>query len=544
MPAWAAAQPVSAPPDAAQCGPDERSNPPGGRSGAGGASCGDPGGSPSSGHDADDRGAKPSANKPSGDARSKGAPSRGAASKSASKGDPAKSDPAKSDPSKGRAEGAIEVKKGRDGADRDDRSVSRGATAIIDVAAGLDEALPPLEGRVVVGVAPLAADVAAPRGKALSVTIARVFAGRRHFEPPTDAETLDAVRARAGSVRAIVYLTPRVANGELVVTADAFRVPRTVWARIRNPAPGPFAHAFAKSFIDAEIRSHLEPVPMTAFDATRGKNFESGVLALACDDLDRDGAPEILSLSRKSVTLSRIRGGRVEPLASRLWSDLSSVAPAPLREPIGLLATARVGRDPLAPRAVVAAITDRASAVELDADLALVDAYGAMAVPDGDAFACARLAAITVTGPLVACRSGAASPSRPSVGGRYDAFASARLVTADGKPFEVSAGREDGTLEVFDDAGHKITIPHVGAQVAVGDVDQDGSPEIFTSLDVARGATDALVVYSWSRADAKVREIVRMPIAAGVQAIATCPPESAKRAPFILATADEIVVLR
>jgi hypothetical protein len=441
-------------------------------------------------------------------------------------------------------EGGAETGKGAKDTSDDARRIGRGTSAVMDVASALDRALPPFEGRVLLGVAPLAADVAAPRGKALAVTLAQVFGGKRKIEPPSEAEPLEAVRGRAQGVREIVYLSPRIVNGELTVTADVFPVPRTVWARIRNPAPGPVAHAFAKAFIDAEVRAHLEPLPMTAFEATRGKNFESGVLALACDDLDRDGAPEILSMSRRSITLSRIREGRVHPVASRTWADLSSVAPAPLREPIGFVLTERVGDDPLGARGVVASLTDRANAVELDSRLDPAGSFAAMAVPDGDAFSCARLQAVTVTGPLVSCRRGAASPTRASVGGRYDAFASASLVGADGKPFTVSAGREDGTLEVFDDAGHKVTGPRVGAQIAVGDIDEDGAPEIFSSLDVPRGGVDALVVHSWSRGEQKLREIARMPVAAGVQAIAVCPPESARRAAFLVATPDEIVVMR
>ncbi len=447
-----------------------------------------------------------------------------------------KRDPKKSDAERKSPDGRLTVP--------DEKKIARSVTAIVDIAAALDTALPPLDGHVLVGVAPLASDVAAPRAKALSVTIGQVFAGKRRFEGPTEPESFDVVRGRAHGVRAIVYLTPRIVNGELVVSADVFPVPRTVWARIRNPSPGPFAHAFAKAFIDAEVRSHLEAVPITAFDATRGRNFESGVLALACDDFDRDGAPEIVSMSRKSITVSRIRAGRVEPIATHLWSDLSSAGSAPLREAIGFAIPVRASSEPLAPRGLVASITDRALAVELDSDFDLTATFLSLAVPDGDAFACARLPAITVTGPLTSCRTSDEALSRPSIGGRYDAFASAKLVSPDGKPFVVSAGREDGGLEVFDDAGHHVTIPHVGAQLAVGDIDQDGVPEIFTSLDVASGLVDALVVYSWPRTEAKAHEIVRMPLAAGVHAIATCPPESAKRAPFLVATSDEIVVLR
>ena len=39
-------------------------------------------------------------------------------------------------------------------------------------------------------------------------------------------------------------------------------------------------------------------------------------------------------------------------------------------------------------------------------------------------------------------------------------------------------------------------------------------------------------------------ETLRLPAPAGVSAIAVCPPDSAGRAPFVVATADEIWVVR
>ena len=456
--------------------------------------------------------------------------------------------PAKHGPPAGGARQAADTKaadaKAADTRPPDDGKGKRSETAISDIASALAKALPAMDGRIIVGVAPLVTDVGAPRAKALSVTIAQVFAGKRGFEPPTEVETVDAVRGRARGTRVIVYLVPQIVNGELTVTANAFAVPKTVWARIRNPKPAPFAHAFAKAFIDAEVRSHLDPVPLSAFDATRGKNFESGVLALACDDVDRDGAPEIVTVSRRAVTLSRIRAGKVEPVKAHPWAELSSMHPAPLRESIAFAMVAHESAEPLAPGDVIASITDRASAIRFDARLEVSDKFPGIAVPDRDAYACTHLAALTVTGPLSACDALSFAPAHPSVGERYDAFASAKLVTPTGKPFAVFAGREDGVLEVFDDAGHKVTGPHVGAQLAVGDLDQDGSPEVLTSLDVPGGVTDAVVVYTWSRTTNKLKEVSRMPIAVGVRALAVCAPESVRHAPFLLATSDEIVVFR
>src|SRR5262249_10519698 len=134
---------------------------------------------------------------------------------------------------------------------------------------------------------------------------------------------------------ALVYLGVSIAGGELRVTADLYPVPGTVWSRLRDPSPGPRMHAFASAPIDAEVRTFLPPIPLVTATVERGKNFESDVLALACGDLDHDGALEIVSMSRRRVTTLRLQGGRVQVIASRNWPDLAGVAPAPLREPIG-----------------------------------------------------------------------------------------------------------------------------------------------------------------------------------------------------------------
>lgn len=419
----------------------------------------------------------------------------------------------------------------------------RSVTAIVDVVTQLDAALPALPPKVIVGVAPLSADVKAPRGDALATTIASVFAGRRGLEPPSKPESLDDVRAKGGgTVKSIVYLSPAIVNGELVVTADAYPIPGSIWSQIKHPNPGPIAHAFGKAFIDAEVRSHLEPVQLGKLEPSVGRNFERGVLALACDDLDRDGAPEIVTTSATSVTIARIRDKKLEVVAHRLWVDLSPRAPAPLQEPIGTLAILG-GADALE-KSVVASVTDRVNAVRMNPRLEVEEVFRGMAIPDSDAFACARFPSLGITGPLVACSDASPVPKRGSVGGQYDAIAGAHLVSADGKPFDVFAGREGTTLEVFDDQKHAVTATGVGAQVAIGDLDQDGNPEILTSADVIFPKADSVTVRTWDRTTNVLRDVMTFPLAAGAYALAVCPPESAARAAFVVATIDDVVVLR
>ena len=433
-------------------------------------------------------------------------------------------------------------------------SAPRTAPAIARVAEALARDLEPTQARTLVIAAPLVSDTAAPRAAQLVASLAAQLAGRRgkgaraHTEPA--AQRL--AREIARNETAFIYLSVEIALGQLRVAADVYPIPRTVWAKIRDPEPGPIAHAFAQAPIDAEVRGYLAPVPLAAALVTRAKNFEGDVVALACGDLDQDGALEIVSVSRRRVTTLRLRDGKVLPLASRSWPDLVGVHPAPLREPIGFATI--VQRDPPPPddprapaRFLDLGLTDRARSVRLDGQLQLVATFGGFAVPDGDGTACTRTSGLVITGPVGPCMSGDPPTRSLSVGGQYDAFTSALLFTARGEPFTVWAGREQHALELRDDAGRKQILDAAGAQIAVGDLDQDGQPEIIASLDVQNPLEDAVVVRAWARTATpavKLRETARLPAAAGVHAIAVCPPDGPGRAPFVVATADEIWVVR
>jgi hypothetical protein len=392
-------------------------------------------------------------------------------------------------------------------------------------------------------------DAPAPRAAQLTASLAAQLAGRlgAGAKPRGEPSSLPIAREAARNEPALVHLLVEVAGGKLRVTADVYPVPRTVWARIRDPEPGPVAHAFAEAAIDAEVRTFLAPVPLVSAAIERAKNFEGDVVALACGDIDADGAPEIVSVSRRRVTLLRLRAGRVVPLVSRSWPDLAGVHPTPLREPIAFATLVqRELRGELLPPVADVGLTDRARSVRLDGKLDVAAELPGLAIPDGGGTACTKLWGLSVSGPVGPCSAGDPAPASASVGGQYDAIASARLMSPRGQPFSVWAGRERGALELRDDTGRKQIAGAVGAQLAVGDLDQDGEPEILASLDVQNALEDGVVVWSWRRSGkgGKPREVLRLPAPAGVRALAVCPPDGPGRAPFAVATADEIWVVR
>jgi hypothetical protein len=422
--------------------------------------------------------------------------------------------------------------------------------AIEAVSDALTKALGPTPVKAVVVSAGATGDVAIPRAAELGVAIASIFAGRRGPANRAKAETMTLPNARvaAHGEGALIYLTPTIGGGKLRVAADVYPVPKSVWARLRNPEPGAVAHAFAEVPIDAEIRAFLAPVPIlgATLSVQRARNFESDVVALACGDVDGDGLLEIVSVSRRRVTTLRFAGGKVQPLHSRNWPDLSPVAASPLREPIGFASIVTRGDSTF----VDVGITDRSHSVRLDGALETKAQLGGLAVPDGDSSACTRLTAnlgLVVTGAISPCSAEDSATFAPTIGGRYDAFASTWLATPKGEPQIAWAGREDRVLELRDDRARAQRFDVVGAQLAIGDLDQDGDPEILSSLDTLNPLDDAVVIRSWSRsspAASALRDVAKLPAAAGVHALGVCPPDSSGRAAFVVATADEIWVVR
>jgi hypothetical protein len=414
--------------------------------------------------------------------------------------------------------------------------------AVARVADALSRALPPSPARVLVVAAPLTSDAAAPRGAELAALVAAQIAGRRGEGARAHAAALPLAAAREAALgeAALLHVVPTIAAGKLRVAIDLYPVPSTLWARLRDPAPGPAAHAFAEAPVDAEVRSYLAPVPLGAASIERARSFEGDVVALACGDLDGDGALEIASVSRRRVTTLRLRGAKVAPLRSRPWGELAPVSPAPLREPIafatigdrGALATLDVG------------LTDRARSLRLDASLEITAAFPGLALPDPGGTACAAVAGAAIAGPLAPCVAGDRAPLAPAPLAPADAYAAASLVGPRGERRGVSASREGAKVELRDESGRRQAIDGAGAQLALGDLDQDGMVEIIHSLDTLSPLSDAVVVRSWLAPEGRVVERYRLPAPAGVRALAVCPPDGPGAAPFVVATSDEVWIVR
>ena len=128
---------------------------------------------------------------------------------------------------------------------------------------------------------------------------------------------------------------------------------------------------------------------------------------------------------------------------------------------------------------------------------------------------------------------------------RYDAIASLDAVGRDGAVTQVLAAREpSGTLHVrVQEAGapraFEATLEGVGAQLALVDLDLDGTPEIVTTAD---SLEDHLVVSSVSRVG--ITERLRFPAKEGVRAVGVCPPEERGVPALVAVVGSEVWVVR
>ncbi len=353
----------------------------------------------------------------------------------------------------------------------------------------------------VVVAAPLESDDPAPRGDELALRIAaRVAAriGAGAMAHPLTAQ-LATARAVAGRANALVYVRSAIVKGNLRATLDVYPSMANAWDRIRNPVPLPTNHAAARAKVDAEVRSFLPALVLEQATVERARHDEGEVLAAACGDADGDGDNALVLVSAARVALGHVRAGRFVAERTAAWSSLGSALPVPMREPI---AEAVVGAG-----AVGVGTTDHGGlrltpALAVDAPLAGLPVWG------GDDLVCLRpeASAGAFDGAPVECSLRREPRPRMAVPApRFDAFGAALIADALGNTRTVVAVREpSGRLRLK--AGDALGVAEgtFGAQLAVGDLDQDGAAEIATSADLpAAGAQtarpdDAIDIATWS----------------------------------------------
>lgn len=427
-----------------------------------------------------------------------------------------------------------------------DPSCVTSLSALSTIARAIALGLGKLPDGTLLAIAPLESDEPAPKADALADQIASLVAGK--IGPSANIlgrRSLDEARAAAKqNAPGTIYLTPKIHAGRLVVSADLYAIPRTVWARAAGAAsPGPVRHVVAHAPLDAEVRTFLEPI---GFDRTpkvaKYDGADPDMLDLACGDLDGDGANELVTLSRSRILTVALRNEKVERLREARWETLLQIAPAPLRQPMGF-ATIVEGPNAYQRAAYLdVSITDRAGSARLSADLSLIDKLEGTALPHGRATACTWVFNLLLGEKMIACTKREPAPSLADVKHRADAFASGHVIATDGSGQTFVALRDANTLYVRTHDGDRI-IARVGAQLAIGDIDQDGAPDVVSTMDVLSGKFDALEVRTISPSGEVTRRY-RVPVNTGIEALTLCPPDGAGRAPIVLASQGKLWVVR
>ncbi|MFO7177107.1 MAG: FG-GAP repeat protein [Pseudomonadota bacterium] len=410
----------------------------------------------------------------------------------------------------------------------------RHPTALGQIACELARALPPAQGPRLVATITLQSGSGAPALDELATRLATLVAGELGPTSRALPGIVPQARARslAGSDAEVVLLRGTLERDRFSVSADLVAGKFRFWDRFRKTEPGVRAHAFAARPLDTEIRSYLPRVPLVVSKVHETSPLDEPVVALACGDVNADGSPELALVGRRRVRVGRIVRGSFVAEREVPWSELSPLAASPLREPIATVEVGSAG-------GLTVGITDRADALELDADLRVRRRFPDR-LPWGPG-TCARVSGIGLVGPRVDCTAARLPDPEPEV---LDAVASARLVERDGRVLEVTAARRsrDARLELaLGDQRVAIDDP-VGAQLALGDLDGDGLAELVSTAPDLDPALDFVLVRSLSR-EGRVEEAARIPAPSGVRALAVCPPKGGL-SPIVAATGAGLWVLQ
>lgn len=356
-------------------------------------------------------------------------------------------------------------------------------------------------------------------------------AARASLKPLTLAEA----ERSASSARGLIYLSVSLYRDRLEVSADVFLGAGHFWQRVRSPGLRLSSHVFTTSPLDPELRALFPAIPLVVTRVDKASLSEHPVLALACGDIRGDGSREIAAVGRQKVQVGRLEQGHFTTRASLNWADSSAIAASPLREPIATCSLPAPGR-------LWVGLSDRADALDLSGALQIEHRWHAvMPWPGGG---CTRRTGLGYEGRAQAC-PGSSPLLATDFATPLDAFASRSLVSRAGQLHTVRVGRPIGSAaaRALDSLQAEVALPNVGGQLAVGDLDDDGSPEILSSSPSLDRHLDQLVVRTLTD-NGQLRERMRLAVPSGIDALAICPGDGRAMTPLALATGDEIWIIR
>jgi hypothetical protein len=414
--------------------------------------------------------------------------------------------------------------------DRESTAIGRSACRLADSLSGQANAA------LVVAAAAVGDDrIALPA--AISERLAQLVAAKlgSGATPSKEPLTLAQAQHAAGSARGLIYLSLSLYRDRLDVSADLFVGAGLFWQRVKNPGLKLKSHAFATTALDPELRALFPAIPLVVSRVDKAQTAEHDILALSCGDLRGDGSSEIAMVGRRRVQIGRLEHGRFSARVSLNWADNSAIAASPLREPIATSVVPEPGR-------LWVGLSDRADGLDLSGALHVEHKWHALMPWPGAG--CTRRSGVGYEGKARACPGSSQTPE-VDFGTTIDAFDSRALTDRSGQLHTLRVARPVGAdfARALDSLHPEVMVPNVGAQLAVGDLDQDGLPEIVSSSPSLDRRADQLLVRTVTD-NGQLRERLRVPVPTGIDALAICPSDGRAMAPLALATGDGIWLIR
>lgn len=403
----------------------------------------------------------------------------------------------------------------------DPRRVSSSLTYL---ACSLRDNLPPLQPDTLVVSRPLAQ--ASPEG-------ARAFAERLSLllSSALGAQNGGVVLGPVPQASArVVLLEPQLSGNLVQVNATVIGERASVWARLRGATHQVLAHAFSSRPLDVELQSYLPKVPLVRPSLRSYASPVGQLNAIACGDIDGDGALEVAVANRQEVALGTLTDAGFVPRKVTALNTLSAVAVVPLREPVAALwfndSTLELSS------------TDRQQWLALGADLQpLTKSSGQLGL--GPGWCAARTAASGET-KAFPCQT----PPKLSDATAVNLDRVVALSRPNAKT-PVLAWRDAGSGVVSVQTERRtFVLPDRGAQFALDDLDHDGALEVVTTSRTLLRAEDHLWVHSLPETTTDAALIWDFPVPSGVDAVAICPAEVAAPSAILFASNDRIGVLQ
>ncbi len=359
------------------------------------------------------------------------------------------------------------------------------------------------------------------------------------------AEALSAQEARTRARREglpLVLISASIQSSDLALTITVTKWPDKFWHRVANAQGSTTSQLHIRAFSES-IRHVFPAAKGIATQTDRWPSPVASPIALACGNLDDQGAQQLLVVGRHTLHLGKLDGGSFEPRERRAWADLTPIHGSPLRAPLGN-ATFAAGK-------MIVGSSDRAATVHLDEDMKLLG-YSPRGYPIGKG-ECLPFSASGLVEPPFDCAAPnlraptPSAPPLPSSPKDWGVYARSQLPTPSGAVGSMTATAVVGATEAeFDvklpaEAGIELKLAEVGSTLLIADLDGDGHVEVIASAASGSGTKDELRIFSLQERELKPVAAVEMePISAAT----VCPFDGMNPLTLVVATEKDLWIIR